>query len=118
MEARAEMITESRLQQLCFLWHWNTYPADRGYLWMQYNNAKNAEHGAILRGMGLVAGVADLAYLSPSGRMVYIEMKRPGEKQSDKQKWWQELVTRRGAEYHVIDTLEEFQNLIQSLQIK
>jgi hypothetical protein len=34
---------------------------------MNYNNPKNAIHGAILKGLGLVAGVADMTYLSPAG---------------------------------------------------
>lgn len=111
-------MTESRLQQLCFLWHWNTYPQERGRLWMQYNNPKNAEHGAILKGMGLIAGVSDLAYLREDGRMVFIEMKLPGEGQSERQKQWQSMVQACGAEYHVIRSLEEFQNLIQLNQIQ
>lgn len=108
-------MTESKLQQLCFLWHWNTHHHERGRLWMQYNNPKNAEHGAILKGMGMVAGVSDLAYLREDGRMVFIELK-VGTGQSAAQKWWQGIVTAHGAEYHLIHTLEEFQTLITSLQ--
>lgn len=106
-------MTESRLQQLCFLWHWNTYPKQRGRLWMQYNNAKNREHGAILKGMGMVSGVSDLAYLRADGRMVFIELKVGYGRQSASQKWWQSVVERCEAQYVVIRSLQEFQELIE-----
>ena len=106
-------MTESRLQQTCFLWHWNTYPDQRGRLWMQYNNGKNREHGAVLKGMGMVAGVSDLAYLRGDGRMVFIELKVGDGKQSDRQKWWEGVVQSCGAKYVVIRSLQEFQELIE-----
>lgn len=105
-------MTESRLQQLCFTWHWNTYPDQRGRLWMQYNNPKNREHGAVLKGMGLLPGVSDLAYLMPDGRMLFIELKTESGRQSPQQKQWEQIVTDAGAEYRIIRSLEEFQTLI------
>ena len=108
------MITESRLQQQCFLWHWNTYPEDRGALYLHYNNPKNAVHGAILKGMGLVEGVSDLGYLRPDGRVTYIEMKLPGKKQSPAQKKWQQVVESRCGRYFVCDNLDDFQTIIKT----
>jgi hypothetical protein len=107
-------ITESKLQQQCFMWHWNTHPDERGRLWMQYNNPKNRAHGAVLKGMGLVAGVSDLAYLKSDGTMLFIELKLPGQKQGPKQIWWEQLVTKTGAEYKVINNLEAFKKLIHN----
>lgn len=105
-------MTESRLQQECFLWHWNTYPEQRGRLWMQYNNGKSREHGAILKGMGMVSGVSDLAYLRGDGQMIFIELKVGDSRQSDRQKWWEGVVTACGAEYRIVRSLDEFKEVI------
>lgn len=110
------MTTESRLQQECFMWHWNTFPEERGRLWIQYNNPKNGAHGAVLKGMGLVKGVSDLAYLRSDGRMVFIELKLPGQRQSPAQREWESLVRSCGAEYCVINTLEQFKTAIKLAQ--
>lgn len=110
------MISESKLQQQCFTWHWNNFPEERGALYMQYNNPKNAAHGAVLKGMGLVSGVSDLAYLRPDGRVTYIELKLPGQKQSKAQRSWQALAERRGAKYLLCDNLEDFKAIIEKEQ--
>lgn len=109
-------MTEHRLQQECFLWHWNTHPAERGCLWHVNNNARNRIQGAVLKAIGVVKGVSDLHYLRPDGVTIYIEVKLPGERQSPAQQQWQKLVEDRGGEYHIITTLEEFQNLIHHAQ--
>lgn len=81
---------------------------------MQYNNPKNAAHGAILKGMGLLPGVSDLAFLREDGQMLFIEMKLPGQTQSPAQKNWERIVTNAGAGYCVVTSLEEFKAVIES----
>ena len=105
-------MSEAKLQQQCFMWHWNTYPSERGRLWMQYNNPKNAAHGAVLKGMGLVNGVADMAYLAKDGKPVFIEFKIDKGRQSDAQKWWQGVVESVGAKYFIVRTFEDFKDII------
>lgn len=106
-------ISESRLQQNCFLWHWNNHPAERGRLWMNYNNAKNQNHGAILKGMGMVSGVADMTYLRADGKPVFIELKVSNRGQSPEQKKWADLVRECNAYYYVARTEDEFQAIIE-----
>ena len=106
-------ISEARLQQECFMWHWNNRPAERGRLWMNYNNAKNRNHGAILRGMGMLAGVADMTYLRTDGRPVFIELKVDGNGQSPKQKAWEQVVSACNAFYHLATTQEGFEQIIE-----
>jgi hypothetical protein len=48
--------TESRLQGLCFQWHWNQFPNYRGLLHMNNNTAVNAIKGTLNRAMGVVKG--------------------------------------------------------------
>ena len=111
---QTDNITESRLQQLCFSWHWNNKPLERGRLWMQYNNPKNAAHGAVLKGMGMIPGPSDLAFLQDDGRMLFIELKLPGRRQSPAQKEWAATVRACGADYEIARSLEEFKNLFRS----
>lgn len=104
-------MSEATLQAQCFTWHWNNYPDERGFLYMQYNNPKNAAHGSVLKAMGLVKGVSDLAYIPELDKMTYIEIKLPGEKQSKAQKDWQKKVEARGCKYIVIDNFKSFKKL-------
>ena len=107
---------ESKLQSQCFTWHWNTYPDERMRLYMNHNNAKNKIQGAILKGMGLVAGVSDLSFLRPDGRMLYIELKIKGGRQSKAQKEFEKVVLKCNAFYYIITSLEDFKELIKKHQ--
>jgi hypothetical protein len=104
-------MSEIQLQAACFQWFWNTYPDERGLLYMNYNNAKNQSHGAILKAIGMVAGVADLTLLTKNGAM-FIELKTEVGKQSPTQKQWEAKVREYGYQYHVVRTLEEFKSLV------
>lgn len=104
-------MTEKRLQQECFTWFHNNFPALRGSLWMNHNQAVNRKQGAILKAMGMVAGVSDLLWIN-KGHLHGIELKTPEGRQSDVQKRWSEALTTAGGSYHIIRTLEEFKQLI------
>lgn len=86
-------------------------------LYMNYNNAKNQSHGAILKAIGMVAGVADLTLLTANGA-VFIELKTETGKQSPAQKEWEQKVREKDYQYHVIRTLEEFQELVRQIMAK
>jgi len=106
-------MSEIKLQQQCFLHHWNSKPEERGLLFMNYNNPKNALHGAILKGIGLVAGVADMTYLSPRG-VIFLELKFGDGKQSAAQIEWQRKVEAAGYRYEVVRNFEEFKKIISN----
>ena len=108
-------MTELQMQAQCFQWHWNTCPDERGYLYMNYNNAKNQAHGAILKAMGMVSGVADMTYLSTRGA-IFIELKTEVGEQSATQKEWERRVRERGYQYYVVRSVDEFKALIADLQ--
>jgi len=105
-------MTESQLQQQCYLWFRRQYPTEEGRLWMQYNNPRSMQSGKYLKLQGMVSGVSDLAFIRLDGTMVFIEMKLPKGKQSPNQKWWQSVVERCNSEYYIVRTLEEFQEII------
>jgi len=105
--------TECKLQSECFIWHWNNFPEQRGLLFMNHNTPKDARNGAILKGMGLVKGVADMTYLSDFGAIL-IEFKTEEGKQSKDQKEWQKIVEYAGYKYVIVRSLKHFQNLVTS----
>lgn len=66
--------------------------------------------GAILKAEGVVAGVADLLLLHPSGNYhgLCIEMKTPKGKQQDSQKEWQSEIESQGYKYIICRSVDEF----------
>jgi hypothetical protein len=105
-------ITEFRLQQDCFTWHWNTRPEERGRLFMVHNNPRNATDGARLKAIGMVAGVSDLVYLRVGLPPLCIELKVGDGAQSERQKWWEGVSRSVGCSYVVVRTLDEFKNVL------
>lgn len=107
------MKSESRLQSDCFLWSWNELKETRGLICYNLNNSRNKIDGAMNKAMGLIAGRSDMTFYW-KGRAIFIELKLPGEKQSSGQVKWERLVRANGFEYHVVTTLEQFQQIILS----
>jgi hypothetical protein len=103
--------TESRLQGLCFQWHWNQFPHYRGLLHMNNNTAVNAIRGTLNRAMGVVRGVSDLEYFY-AGRTHFIELKSKEGIQSEDQKLFQARVEAQGGRYHIVRSYEQFRQLI------
>lgn len=103
--------TESRTQAEIFQHHWNTYPKERGLLFMVHNTPKNKIDGARLKAMGMVSGVSDLIYLSPNG-VVAVEVKTKTGKQSKRQVEWQKSVESIGIRYEVVRGIEDFEKKV------
>ena len=111
-----EKLSEAAVQQRIFIHHWNTYPEERGFLYHNNNNSVTRKKGAILKGLGVVAGVADLTYLYATsaddwrfGGTAFLEVKLPGSKQSKKQIEWQDKVEGLGLEYYIIRSIADFE---------
>jgi len=100
-------MSEQQLQAHCFIWHWNARPEERGLLYMNHNNPRDARQGAQLKVMGMISGVADMTYLSKSG-VIFLEFKATKGVQSAKQKWWQSQVKAAGYRYYIIKSFEDF----------
>ena len=109
-------ISEARLQQNCFMWHYNQYPHMRGLFFRIKNEGTNAISGARDKAIGVVAGVADMCMLTYHGA-IFIEFKSPKGNQSPKQKDWQVKVTSAGYSYFVIRTEQQFKDLCQTLDL-
>jgi hypothetical protein len=63
-----------------------------------------------LQGLGSMRGMSDLQALK-DGRCVFIEVKRPGGRQSEYQKKFQEAVERAGFEYVLAKSVEDVEHL-------
>lgn len=101
-------LSEAALQQRIFMHHWNTYPDERGLLYHNNNNSHSRKKGAIMKGQGVVAGVADLTYLY-EGKAYFLELKLPGQKQKPKQTEWQAIVEDEGFQYFIIRSIADFE---------
>ena len=60
-----------------------------------------------MKGMGVVAGVADMLYLSPIG-LIALEFKTETGRQNVAQKIWQETIEAAGYKYHIVRSLDDF----------
>ena len=60
----------------------------------------------ILQSMGCYPGVTDDIAIK-NGRVVFIEVKRPGGKQSQVQKEFQAMIEAKGGEYFLVDCYED-----------
>ncbi len=110
---------ESQLQRDCVAWFRMQYPSRALLLFAVPNGGgRSPIEAAILKGEGVVAGVADLILLEARGNYgaLCIEMKTPkkSSKQNPNQKLWQEVAEKAGNAYVVVRTFEQFQDLVRS----
>lgn len=106
---------ESELQKACVKWYRLQYPKEANLLYMNHQNGKSAAEQGRLKAMGLVAGVPDLTLLS-RGCVDFFELKVGKNKQTNKQKEFQDLVVACGYYYHVIYSLNQFINIVNQIK--
>jgi glutathionylspermidine synthase len=105
------MQSEIKLQSMCFLWHWNNYPDERGLLCYNLNNSANKIQGNQNKALGLIKGRSDMVYYK-NGKAVMLEFKTETGTQSIEQKKWQEKIENQGFEYYLVRSLKQFQEII------
>ena len=104
---------ESMTQCRCVRWFRLQYPAIGNLLFAVPNGGRRGKvEACILKAEGVVAGVADMLLLVPSGGWhgLAIEMKTETGRQSPSQREWQQLVEKVGYRYVVCRTIDEFIN--------
>ena len=107
-------MSEDQLQAHCHTWHWNTYPTERGRLFMVHNTPRNKIDGARLKAMGMVAGVSDMIYLRYDRAPLCLEFKTEVGRQSPEQVRWQQVAESLGCEYRIIRSFDEFKEAIRN----
>jgi hypothetical protein len=85
---------------------------NKAVLWFHVPNGELREKrtAARLKAMGVLPGVADLQFLwvEPDGdiRILFLELKRKGEQQTEDQLHFEKLVRERGCDYQVADSID------------
>lgn len=113
MESAVKFYTEDQFQAWAVKWFSETFPDERGMLFSIPNGGERANPG-LMKATGVIAGVADLCLIYDWGTCVWIELKLPDGVQSAVQKAWEGKVKRRGHEYVIIRTAEQFKQFIWS----
>lgn len=111
--AEKRQYSEIAMQSKAFQNLWNERPDLRGRFFAINNNSENAIKGASNKAMGVLAGVSDMAFLSGSGRIIWIEWKLPSGSQSRDQINWEQTVTNLGHTYVIVRSEDEFRRIIE-----
>lgn len=109
------MMTESRLQQECYMYFHNNYPDYRGLYFKIKNEGTNRVTGALDKATGLVSGVADSCLLVPYQKTIFIEFKTETGVQSKNQKKWQYTIQKYGYEYFIVKNLQDFKKICNTV---
>lgn len=91
------------------------YAKDSMLLYMNHQNGKSMTEQSILKGLGLVSGVADLTLLH-NGKAYFFELKAGARKQSVKQEEWELAVTKHGFDYYLINDLDTFMLVVGQIK--
>lgn len=116
---------ETELQKSCIKWFRLQYPQQAVLLFANNQNGKSMLEQIRLNAMGVNSGTSDLLYLSPKG-LYCIEIKRGADKllkvragtQTDKQKEFEQAVVKAGYNYELINSFDNFVELIDRLNEK
>lgn len=112
---------ESRLQQSCVRWFRYSYPLLGKLLFAVPNEGKRSVATASrMKAEGMVSGVADLFLCVPKivnskiYHGLFIEMKMPGNKQTENQKAFQVDVIGQGYDYYLCYSFDDFEQYVSS----
>lgn len=105
---------ESEVQRHCIKWFRYQYPRLTIFA-IPNGGARGRVEAAIMKGEGVLAGVADLFLLAPSKGChgLFIEMKTGTGRQSQSQKEFQAAVEAQGYRYVLCRSLEDFIEQVQ-----
>lgn len=101
-------LSEIQAQSKAFVNLWNARPDLRGRVFAINNNSQNSIKGAMNKAMGVQAGVSDMCFLKPEGKVIWIEWKTEIGKQSMEQKEFERICIELGHEYVIVRNENEF----------
>jgi len=78
----------------------------------QYLSLKGYFRFHILQGLGAYKGIPDIIAIK-NNRVLFLEIKRPGGRQSDYQKQFQADIEEHGGEYYLIKSLDDLVKIIE-----
>jgi len=77
----------------------------------QYLSLKGYFHFHIMQGLGAYRGIPDIIAIK-NNRVLFLEIKRPGGRQSDYQKQFQADIEEHGGEYYLVKSLDDLVKII------
>lgn len=85
----------------------------RHFFWRQNTAPVFDKQRGVFRSMPKYAlkGVPDIIVVTEGGYIVFLEIKRPGGKLSEGQVTFRDRCKEKGAEYHVIDNLDQLKEI-------
>lgn len=104
---------EDKIQSECVLWFNKEFAHLRwtGIVHIPNGGQRNKFEAMGGTALGVVAGWPDLQILPGNGKVVYVEMKKPGGKPSAIQVKIHEDLVARGYEVYVCDNFDDFKTL-------
>lgn len=110
------MKREDKIQQECVMWFRNYVIKNKinpaPIIFHVPNQGKNAVEQIRKKNIGMLAGVSDLVVVFES-KILFIEMKDDIGIQSDAQQEFEQKIKLLGFDYHVVRSLEEFQEIVK-----
>jgi len=96
------------------MWFWNDIVTERLMWHHNNNNSVNWQKGAIMKHLGVVAGVWDLEWLCPHGYTIWIDFKVGKDRLSEKQELFRTrtLERSRTALFFIVENIENFKEII------
>jgi len=77
----------------------------------QYLSLKGYFHFHIMQGLGAYRGIPDIIAIK-NNRVLFLEIKRPGGRQSNYQKQFQANIEEHGGEYYLVKSLDDLVKII------
>jgi hypothetical protein len=108
--------THDKLQAMCWQWHYNSYPEDRGYIRLIYSNPRNKIQGAKLKAAGLTAGTPDMVWWRKK-QDIFFEFKVGKDKLSDDQISTHEILKSVDKMVYVIKTIDQYIDYVRRIKI-
>lgn len=110
-------MTEAELHKQAVSWlRWDA--PDLIFYHPANGEARDPRTGAKLNGLGVLPGVADLAFVLPGGRAAFIELKAQRGRMSPAQREFGERVIAAGGDYAVCRSLEDVRAALSEWSIK
>lgn len=109
------MMTESAIQQSAVIWFNNNYclkhQNPRCLIFSVPNEGSSAKEQMRKKQIGMLAGVSDTIVVLPSV-VLFVEFKDATGRQRPNQLEFQQRIELLGFRYHIVRSLEEFQEII------
>ena len=104
---------ESKIQMQCLKWFWLQYPKHTLFA-IPNGGKRSAIEAGIMKAEGVLAGVADCFFMKENVQYngLFIEIKTPKGKQTEKQKEFELRAKAEGYDYKVCRSLEDFMTTI------